>query len=148
MSRTWQTTLEAAEESTRERASIGPIGQTADEVSAELAAADEEYRRLEEEYGEIHDVARQVVHFRTLNRLTQRQLADLVGTSYSQIARLESGLHKPSVDTLQRVARALGKRLRITLDPAPTAVPREVVITLESVDDAVDTQTIPTSSPP
>lgn len=95
----------------------GPIGQASDEVAAERAQQDEEYRRLREEFAEIHEIARQVVHFRTLSGLTQRQLAELVGTSHSQIARLESGIHKPSVDTLQRVAHALGKRLCITLEP-------------------------------
>lgn len=133
-------TLEIAQGITHETGGLSPIGQTAEEVSAELAAADEEYSRLEEEYREIHEIARQVVHFRTLNHLTQRQLAELVGTSYSQIARLESGLHKPSVDTLQRIARALGRRLRITFEPPATAARPDVRATrAEAVEHAVDT---------
>lgn len=129
-----------AEVITVETRGPSPIGQTADEVSAELAAADEEYSRLEEEYREIHEIARQVVHFRTMNHLTQRQLAELVGTSYSQIARLESGLHKPSVDTLQRIARALGKRLRITFESPASAVRPDVCTTpAEEVERPVDT---------
>jgi DNA-binding XRE family transcriptional regulator len=132
-------TLRTAEGIAHETDGLSPVGQTADEVSAELAAADEEYSRLEEEYREIHEIARQVVHFRTLNHLTQRQLAGLVGTSYSQIARLESGLHKPSVDTLQRIARALGKRLRITFEPPAAAVRPDACATqAQTVEHPVD----------
>lgn len=45
--------------------------------------------------------------------LTQRELARRMGTSDTAIARLESGFHMPSTETLRRLAAALGGRLTI-----------------------------------
>jgi len=47
--------------------------------------------------------------------LTQQELAALARTSHSQISRLESGQHLPSVATLGKIAAALHLRLSITL---------------------------------
>ena len=45
--------------------------------------------------------------------LTQHQLAERMGTSVSAISRVESGAHRPSVETLERLARAFGERLML-----------------------------------
>src|SRR5438105_15635616 len=47
--------------------------------------------------------------------LTQAQLATRIGTSQPTIARLEKGLdvRTPRWDTLQRIARALGRQLKL-----------------------------------
>lgn len=45
--------------------------------------------------------------------LTQRQLAERMGTSISAISRVENGTHRPSVETLERLARAFGERLML-----------------------------------
>lgn len=49
--------------------------------------------------------------------LTQKELATRLGTSQSQIARIESGRHVPSVRMIQRYASALGCTIRIELVP-------------------------------
>lgn len=43
--------------------------------------------------------------------LTQGQLAERMGTSVSAISRVENGTHRPSVETLERLALAFGERL-------------------------------------
>ena len=43
--------------------------------------------------------------------LSQEKLAELVGTSHSQISRIESGRHCTSLDTLPRIAHALDLRM-------------------------------------
>ena len=43
--------------------------------------------------------------------LSQEKLAELMGTSHSQISRIESGRHRTNLDTLSRIAHALGLRL-------------------------------------
>jgi transcriptional regulator with XRE-family HTH domain len=68
-------------------------------------------------------IAAQVILYRTRNHLTQAELARRVGTSATAIARLESGLHHPSVETLHRVAHALNLRLTITLEEQPAGEP-------------------------
>ncbi|MGE5785617.1 MAG: helix-turn-helix domain-containing protein [Myxococcales bacterium] len=40
-----------------------------------------------------------------------------MGTSQSTIARLESGAAKPSLSTLERIAKATGTRVRVSLEP-------------------------------
>jgi DNA-binding XRE family transcriptional regulator len=49
--------------------------------------------------------------------LTQAELAAKLGTSQSQIARVESGRHLPSLRMVERYARALGCEIRIELVP-------------------------------
>jgi transcriptional regulator with XRE-family HTH domain len=46
--------------------------------------------------------------------LSQEALAKRMGTTKSAISRLESGHHAPSVNTLNNVAQALGRTLRIS----------------------------------
>ncbi len=52
--------------------------------------------------------------------LTQQELAERVGTSYSQISRIESGRHKTSLDTLLRIARALDLKMLIGFESTST----------------------------
>lgn len=46
--------------------------------------------------------------------LSQRELAELVGTTQSAIARLEGGRISPSLPTLDRIAAALGAEVTVT----------------------------------
>jgi len=55
--------------------------------------------------------AYQVARLRMLKRLTQAELAELVGTKQSSIARLESGKSEPRLSFLRKVVEALGGRL-------------------------------------
>ena len=59
------------------------------------------------------EVAEQVRELRTRMNLNQQQLAALVGTSQSMIARLESGGQPPSLRTLERLAEALHADLSV-----------------------------------
>jgi transcriptional regulator with XRE-family HTH domain len=59
------------------------------------------------------ELAHQIVFERIQKNLTQADLARLAGTKQSGIARAESGKVVPTIDLLDRVATALGKRLEI-----------------------------------
>ena len=61
-------------------------------------------------------VARMIFDARVEAGLTQKQLAEIVGTTQSVIARLESGRAKPSTKTLERLAIATDTRLRIIFE--------------------------------
>jgi DNA-binding XRE family transcriptional regulator len=93
-----------------------PIGTSASEASRRRAARSAEYRMEQERLAAPREIARQLTLYRTRAGLTQRQLAALVGTSYSQISRLESGQHMPTYTTLQRIADALNLTLRLTFE--------------------------------
>ena len=47
--------------------------------------------------------------------LTQAEVAARAGTTQSAIARLEGGSVSPTVDTLRKYAKAVGKRLRVQM---------------------------------
>ncbi|HMS72987.1 MAG TPA: helix-turn-helix transcriptional regulator [Baekduia sp.] len=62
-------------------------------------------------------IAGQVVEQRTARGMSQTDLARLVGTTQSAIARLESGGRPPRIDTLLRIAEALDCELAVELRP-------------------------------
>lgn len=73
----------------------------------------EAYNALEPEF----QVARQVIALRLQRGLTQKELAERIGTKQSGISRLESMDQLPSLSLLKRVAEALDARLQIQLVP-------------------------------
>jgi DNA-binding XRE family transcriptional regulator len=62
-------------------------------------------------------IAAQVAERRRELDLSQADLARLVGTTQSAIARLESGGRPPRIDTLRRIADALDCELAVELRP-------------------------------
>lgn len=45
--------------------------------------------------------------------MTQKQLAEMTGISQGDISKIERGLGNPSLNTLKRLAKGMGKRLKI-----------------------------------
>ena len=62
-------------------------------------------------------IAERVAERRGARGLSQRQLAELCGTTQSAIARLERGVRPPRIDTLLRIAEALDCDLSVELVP-------------------------------
>ncbi len=54
-------------------------------------------------------IAKKLLYERLKAHLTQKELAEKMGTTQSSIARIESGLQLPSMKTIARYAHALGK---------------------------------------
>jgi len=73
---------------------------------------------LEEERANM-DIAQKIYDLRERAGLTQRQLAALIGTTASVICRLEAADYQGhSLAMLNRIAAALGKRVKIEFEPA------------------------------
>lgn len=70
------------------------------------------------------DIARQVGERRAEWGLSQKELAEICGTTQSAIARIESGRRPPRVDTLDRIAKALDCELEIRLRPKTGGDPK------------------------
>ena len=68
-----------------------------------------EYDALEPEFAVIHAI----LEARREKGITQKKLSELTGIAQGDISKLETGSANPSVRTLERVAAALGKRLKI-----------------------------------
>lgn len=77
--------------------------------------ADPETARAYDEAVEEYAALEAMIRARAGSNVTQAELAERMGTTQSAIARLESGRVSPTVETLQKYARALGKRLRIEI---------------------------------
>ena len=60
-----------------------------------------------------YELGRQVRELRESVGISQRELADRMGTTQSVIARLEAGGSKPSLSTLERVAEAVDKQVEV-----------------------------------
>ncbi len=87
------------------------VGDDPERVAAfERAASDSEVARM------IHDL-------RTVAKLSQRELADRVGTTQSVISRLEDADYDGhSLAMLRRVAAALGRRVEVHFPVAESPV--------------------------
>ncbi len=70
-----------------------------------------EYDALELEYS----IIAQVIQKRLDKGLSQKQLAEKIGTKQSAISRLEGGNSNPSVAFLEKVSKALGGKLQISI---------------------------------
>lgn len=57
----------------------------------------------------------QVIAARIKKGITQKDLAEKMGTKQSAIARLESGNSNPSISFLEKLARVLGYKLTVKI---------------------------------
>lgn len=77
-----------------------------------------EYTTLEDEFALLEELLKA----RKQADMSQEDVARAMNTKAPAVARIESGggskRHSPSVATLRRYARAVGCRLKITLEPA------------------------------
>ena len=91
-----------------------PMGIDGDTfLAAQLA--EPAFRRAFEQRRLIHEVALAVKGMRLAAGLTQTQLAKRIQSNQPMIARIEKGLDQrtPQFDTLQRIASALGRQLKL-----------------------------------
>lgn len=72
-----------------------------------------EYEALAPEF----EMASELIAARSKAGMTQEQVAQVMGTTQSVIARLESGKRMPSMRTVQRYAQAIGARAVVRLEP-------------------------------
>lgn len=72
-------------------------------------------RRGYEKAGRAIRIAFEIRALREKKGLSQRELAERVGTTQSAIARLETGNISPSLPTLDKIAAALGAEVSLTI---------------------------------
>lgn len=94
----------------RQAQAISPAG-TPHRESMRRRARNPEYRAELERLAPYEALARIVIRRRGQLGLSQAELAQRMGTSHSAISRIESGQHATTVQTLRRLADALGTHL-------------------------------------
>lgn len=96
------------------------MAQTDDalQILGRLTQDDPELQEMVQEASLNARVAQMIYAARTQAGLTQQQLAELIGTQQSVIARLEDMDYEGhSLSMLQRIAQALNQRVDIQLTP-------------------------------
>lgn len=74
---------------------------------------DKEFKKSFEKLEPEYKIKRMLIEARIEKNLTQKELAELIGTKQSNISRLECGTYNPSIKFLQKIANSLGKELEI-----------------------------------
>jgi ribosome-binding protein aMBF1 (putative translation factor) len=106
-----------------------PVGQTAEDAATRRARQSPEYRAQQAALAGCREIAWLLIKFRMDKGLSQQELADLVGTSHSQISRIESGRHRTNLDTLTRIAHALDLRLVLGFEASsPSGKPKRDLV--------------------
>jgi DNA-binding Xre family transcriptional regulator len=87
-------------------------------TSAELQASGEYLPTIKQgEYMALMQFAESLRRFRKLQNLSLAELANRSGIDKSAISRLENGqADNPTIGTLERLARSMGKRIRIEME--------------------------------
>lgn len=81
-------------------------------ILAEKPEVREEYERL----GPQYEAIRAAVKSRKEAGLTQKQLAERMGTAQANISRFENGNANPSLEFLQKMAACMGKKLHVSFE--------------------------------
>lgn len=71
------------------------------------------FRKYYNEYGKQLEIAYQILKLRKQKGLSQTELAKRIGTKQSDIARMEAGQQNFTTDTLQKIASAFERELKI-----------------------------------
>lgn len=73
-------------------------------------------KKAYDELGPEFEVAALLIKQRLQRKITQKELAVLMGTKQSAISRFESGTYNPSVGFLYKIAEALDAKLKISIN--------------------------------
>lgn len=105
-----------------------PIGSSSAESSRRRSHRSKAYQAEFARLQPFEDIARAVIRLRMEAGLSQEALARKMCTTKSAISRLESGHHAPSMNTLNNVAQALGKTLRISFNATSDGSSQETTL--------------------
>lgn len=62
-------------------------------------------------------IIKAIVEGRNERNLTQKELSALTGIAQGDISKIENGNANPSIRTLKRIAKALGKEIKFSFEP-------------------------------
>jgi DNA-binding XRE family transcriptional regulator len=99
--------------------------KTGEEVLADALAADPEFAAEWERLALARTVAARLIAYRSENSLSQRELAKRLGVSQPRVVELESGEKNPQIETLVKIAAAVGIEFAFDVVPVgqePTLV--------------------------
>jgi len=72
-----------------------------------------EFKKLYDEYGRQLEISYQILQLRKAKKISQADLAQKIGSTQSNVARLEGGNQNFTIKLLDKVANALDAKLTI-----------------------------------
>ena len=85
-----------------------------DDILAEKMK-DPVFKKHFDEYGRQLELASQIIELRKARKMSQLELAEKIGTTQSNVARIEGGRQNFTINLLDRVAKALEADLTIRI---------------------------------
>jgi transcriptional regulator with XRE-family HTH domain len=83
---------------------------------------DDEFRETWDKSAFAREIAVRIVKYRTDNKLSQTQLANIVGLKQPAIARFEVGERPPSLTTLAKLSATTGLEFRVEVSHGAVAL--------------------------
>lgn len=83
------------------------------EEAKKILMKDKDYRKIYERMKPEYELANSLIKIRLRKKLSQKNLAEKIGTKQPVISRLESMVAKPSLSLLTKISKALDVKLRI-----------------------------------
>jgi len=74
---------------------------------------DAQFKKYYNAYGRQLEIAYQVLQLRKARKMSQSDLARKLGTTQSNVARIEAGRQNFTTQTLAQIATAFGKELKV-----------------------------------
>ena len=87
-----------------------------DENLAKIRIESTQVQESPADYDIYSEISEMIVYERKRQRIIQKQLAQLTGISQANVCCIERGNSKPTIDSLKKIADALGKRLVISFE--------------------------------
>jgi len=76
-----------------------------------------EFKKAYDELGPVYKLIREIVTYRIEHGISQKELADRIGTKQSSISRFERTMKMPSLSFLNQITEALGLDWEINFTP-------------------------------
>jgi len=87
------------------------------DVHFEKLLLDPEFKKAYAELGPVYKLIREIIAYRIAQGISQKELAERIGTKQSSISRFEKAMKMPSLSFLNQIANALGLEWEIQFNP-------------------------------
>ncbi|MBC8322140.1 MAG: helix-turn-helix transcriptional regulator [Candidatus Marinimicrobia bacterium] len=76
-----------------------------------------EFKQAYADLGPVYQLVREIVAYRIEQGITQKELAEKIGTKQSSISRFEKAMKMPSISFLSQITNALGLEWEFNIHP-------------------------------
>ena len=87
------------------------------DIYKEKLMQDPEFKKAYDELDPVYKLIREIVTYRIEQGISQKELAERIGTKQSSISRFETAMKMPSISFLNQITQALGLDWEIRFFP-------------------------------